>query len=364
MFLTPADEGFAHQTSLPLMMVASSDPNWRERYWFSVQDVRNKDFILSGGFGKYPNKDVIEACAMVQHGDRQWNVRASRQLLPEAGSIAAGPFKAEIIEPFRHLRLRLDDNESGIAYDLHWRADTPALLEERHFEVNRARVTHDIIRYVQLGRMEGVITVGDKTFELTLDSGWAQRDHSWGTRPMAPVPGDPPVASTEWNLLAFCPIQFPSFVLHIYLFETQAGEPTHLSAMAHFRDGRHRGDRVVAVDHDFVWDNAATVRTLVGGKISIRFKSGTSLDIDVTALAPRAYLQGGGYGVDQGNWKGENHFEHEIWDLSEPTKLRDYIKGSSDHMLEARCGGETGYGIIEYLVRSGHIKYRRPKAAS
>lgn len=360
MFLIPGDEGFAHQTSLPLMMAANSDPNWRERYWFSVQDVRGKDLILTGGFGKYPNKDVLEACAMVQHGDRQWNVRASRQLLPDSGTIAVGPFAAGIVEPFRHLRFRLDANEAGVSYDLNWHADTPALLEERHFEVNRARVTHDIIRYVQLGRMEGTIAVDGRTFELSVETGWAERDHSWGIRPMAAQPGDPPVASSAWNLLAFCPLQFPSFVLHVYLFEAQAGEPTHLSALAHFRDGRHAGDRVVAVDHDLAWDYAAPVRTLVGGRLSARFKSGAVLDIDLKALAPRAYLKGGGYGIDQGNWKGESHFEHEVWNLADPALLREYVKGSSDHMLEASCAGETGYGIIEYIVRSGHEKYRRP----
>src|SRR5690606_16477096 len=115
-----------------------------------------------------------------------------------------------------------------------------------------------------------------------------------------------------------------------YLFEAQAGDPTHVSALIHYRDGRHQGDRIVAIDHDLTWDFNALVRTLVGGELVVRFKSGSSLSIDVTALRPRAYLQGGGYGVDQGNWKGESHLEHETWDLSDPERLREYIKGSSD----------------------------------
>nr|WP_295469325.1 hypothetical protein [Mesorhizobium sp.] len=360
MFVTAGDEGFSHQTSLPLMLVANSDPNWRERYWFSVQDIRNRSLILSGGFGKYPNKDVMEACAMLRHGDRQWNVRASRQLLPDPTAIAVGPFAVEVVEPFRHLRFRLAENASRVSFDLHWRADTPAMLEERHFEVNRARVTHDIVRYVQLGRIEGVIGIEDESFDLTLETGWAERDHSWGIRPMAPVPGDPPVASAEWNFLAFCPLQFPSFVLHIYLFEAQAGEPTHLSALVRRRDGRHGDDQVVVIDHDLEWDHSMPVRTLVGGRLILRFRSGRSLDIDLQALAPRVYLQGGGYGVDQGNWKGESHLEYEMWNLADLDRLRDYNRGASDHMVEARCEGETGYGVIEYIVRSGHRKYHRP----
>lgn len=360
MFLTGADESFNHQTSLPHMVVGNSDPNWRERYWYSVQDVKGKDLILSGGFGKYPNKDVFEGCVMVQHGDRQWNVRASRQLLPHPGLISVGPLRAEIIEPFRSLRFRLDHNPSGVSFDLQWRSDTPALLEERHFEINRARVTHDISRYIQLGRVEGTIKVETMTFELSYETGWAERDHSWGIRPMASVPGDPPMASAQWNLLAFCPMQFESFVLHIYLFEAQAGEPTHLTASIAYRDGRHADDGIVAVDHEFDWDYSTSVRTLIGGTLTLTFRSGRRLPIEIAALAPRVYLQGGGYGVDQGNWKGEYHFEHEVWDLSQKQNLKNYIKGTSDHMFEASCEGETGYGIIEYLVRSGYRKYRRP----
>ena len=52
LFLTGADEYFNHQTALPHQVVASSDPNWRERYWVSVHDVVSRDYVLSFGFGK------------------------------------------------------------------------------------------------------------------------------------------------------------------------------------------------------------------------------------------------------------------------------------------------------------------------
>src|SRR3546814_206000 len=220
-FLTAHDESFNHQTSLPHMMVSNSDPNWRERYWFSIQDVERQDFILSGGLGKYPNKDVLEGCVMVQHGDRQWNLRVSRALLPEPGKMRVGPLSVEILEPFRILRFQLDHNESGLAFDLTWTSDWPPFLEERHFEVSRARVTHDIIRYIQLGRWEGEVHVADQHFAFTPSTGWGERDHSWGIRPMASTPGDPPIASPEWNFLCFCPMQFETLALHLYIFESQ-----------------------------------------------------------------------------------------------------------------------------------------------
>jgi hypothetical protein len=359
-FLTAPDEYFNHQSAFPHMMVGSSDPNWRERYWFSIQDVKNKNLIVSGGFGKYPNRDVLEGCVMAQHGDKQWNLRVSRSLLPRSDAISVGPLSAEIVEPLRALRFRLEDNPSGVAMDILWRADLPPMLEGKHFEVSRARVTHDIMRYVQLGRVEGVVNIENVEFRLTRENGWGERDHSWGVRPMAKMPGDPPVASAEWNFLAFCPMQFESFALHFYLFEAQAGRPTHLSASI-VRKDENNNDDIVSVNHDFEWDFAAPVRTLKGGRITIAFYSGRVMAIDMTTLAPRAYLQGGGYGVDQGQWKGDFHLEHEVWDLA-PDKLKNYILGASDHLFEARCDGEVGYGVIEYLVRSGYAKYARPKA--
>lgn len=358
MFLTGPDEFSNHQVAFPHFMVGVSDPNWRERYWFSVQDVVTRDFILSCGFGKYPNKNVMEGFVIAQQGSRQWNLRVARQLLPASDRISVGPLSLEIVEPFRTLRLRLEENPSGMALDLSWHGELAPMLEKKHFEINHARVTHDIIRYVQLGRVEGAVRIPGNHINLTLDSGWGERDHSWGIRPMNPAPGDPPVASAEWNFLAFCPLQFEDFAVHLYLFEAQEGKPSHVSASLVRRDGT--GEAFSAVSHDFEWDYQAAVRTLVAGTLTLHRDSGPSLTICLVALAPRVYLRGGGYGLDQGHWKGELSIEHETWDLSSGDTLRKYVQGSSDHMVEALCGGETGFGIIEYVVRRGHSKYARP----
>jgi hypothetical protein len=362
MFLTGPDECFNHQLALPHFMVGASDPNWRERYWVSVQDVVSQDFILSLGFGKYPNRDVMEGFAIVQHGDKQWNLRVSRQLLPASDRIEVGPLRAEIIEPLRALRFRLDENESGIVFDLVWRSEFPPMLEEKHFEFDRARLTHDLVRYVQLGRVEGRVSLPGKAIVLTPDRGWGERDHSWGLRPMRPSLEDPPPASAAWNFLMFCPIQFESFAIHLYLFESQAGRPTHLSALL-VRLPQDSGDaEIEVVKHELAWDENAPVRTLAGGSISLVLASGEKWRIELKALGPRVYLKGGGYGVDHGKWKGERHIEHEVWDLSIAERLKEYVRGSSDHMIKATCNGQTGYGIIEYIVRSGHQKYRRSKS--
>lgn len=358
LYLSPGDEYFVHQLALPLHTVATSDPNWRERYWISIHDVVNQDFVLSVGFGKYPNRDVMDGFCIAAKGDVQRNLRASRTLTPRLTDIAAGPLSVEIIEPLKSFRFRLDENETGMAFDLVWNASVPPALEGRHFEVNRSRVTHDLVRYVQTGRITGDLTFGDERFDVTPDRWWGVRDHSWGMRPMSANPGDPPVASVQWNFLGFIPIQFPSFSIHIYLFESQPGRPTHLTAsiMRPESSGAH-DDEIRSVTHDFRWVENAPVQTLIDGRITIDFFSGETMEIDVKACPGRAYLKGGGYGTYQGKWFADAHSENESWDLSDSEALRGYNSHSSDHLFEAHCNGETGYGIIEYMIRRGYSKY-------
>lgn len=355
--LSPPDEYFNHQVALPHQVVASSDPGWRERYWVSVFDTVAQDTVLSFGFGKYPNRDVMDAFAIASRGDLQRNLRASRQLLPDNDRIAVGPLSAEILTPLEKLRFRCADNEADIAFDLEWQASVAPVLEGRHFEVNRGRISHDLVRYVQTGQLGGRISIGGETIDVTPDRWWGVRDHSWGVRPMSAAPGEPPVASAAWNFLAFCPIRFPSFSLHIYLFEAQPGRPTHLTATIMRPPGGDEDDDIQSVEHDFQWRENAPIQTLEGGTLRIGFFSGRTLEIDVRACAGRAFLAGGGYGFFQGKWMAPSHLEHDIFDLTDAARLRDYNAHASDHLIEARCGDEVGYGIIEYLIRRGYAKY-------
>ncbi|MGR3322498.1 MAG: hypothetical protein ACU0CX_11495 [Sagittula sp.] len=363
MQLTAPDEFFNHQVALPHSVVGNSDPAWRERYWISVQDTTRDDLILSLGFGKYPNHDVTEAFAILQHGDTQHNLVLSREMGRESDRIAVGPLRADVIEPLERLRFVLDrDNKAGFSFDLNWTGAGPCLLEDKHFEVNRARVTHDIIRYVQLGRIGGTIGLPDgSTATLSPETAVGQRDHSWGIRPMAPPPGAPPVKSVEWTFLAFMPFVFPTFSMHLYLFESAPGRPVHLSALVGFPDGSV--STVERVDHDFDWDVTAPAMTLKGGRLAVLLSDGRRFDIEVAAKTPRVYLSGGGYGHDQGRYKGIYSEEADTYDLSDHDRLRGYAIGSSDHAIELTCDGDVGHGIIEYIVRRGHPYYAGREAA-
>jgi len=355
--LSAPDEYFNHQFALPHQVVASSDPNWRERCWISIFDTVKQDTVLTLGAGKFPNRDVMDNYAVLSRGGKQRNLRAARQLLPHNDKVFAGPLSIEVIEPFKQLRLRLGPNETDVEYDLTWHGSVAPALEGNHFEVNRGRVTHQITRYVQTGQIEGRIRCGDEEISVTPDRWWGVRDHSWGIRPMSRKEGDPPAAPPRWNFLAFCPIRFPDFSLHFYLFESKPGRPTHLSASIMRPDGAEEdNDEIQSVTHEFTWKEGAPLPTLAGGMIRITFFSGRVMDITVRGCEGRAYLKGGGYDWFFGRWWGENHIEHDVYDFA-PDNMRGYNSHSSDHLIEATLDGQTGYGIIEYMMRRDYGAY-------
>jgi hypothetical protein len=361
MHLSAADEYFTHQTSLPHAMVATSDPSWRERYWVSFQDVRNGDTVLTLGLGKYPNQDVLEAFVCLSTNGTQRNLRLSRTLLPDA-SMSVGPFSCEIVDPLRRLRFRLEDNESGISFDITFEATMEPLLEGRFFQVSRARATYDAIRYVQHGRARGTLTTPDGTVEITPEQWWAERDHSWGTRPLPRAEGQPPGIRPEWKMLVFAPLQLPDFAVHVYLQESEPGRPVHLSAGLVAPVGSDRAfDTIVGVEHELQWIKDAAAPTLVGGHLSLLLYGGERIDLGIRALPGRAHLRGGGYegwnGWKQGNWRGELTSESDAWDLSDASQFYRYAKAGSDHLVEVTHDGDTGYGIIEYMVLPGYGRY-------
>jgi hypothetical protein len=68
-----------------------------------------------------------------------------------------GPLACDVREPLRELRFTLDDNESGLTFDLTFAATLEPILEGKSFQGSRARTTYDAIRYVQHGRASGEI---------------------------------------------------------------------------------------------------------------------------------------------------------------------------------------------------------------
>lgn len=367
--LSSIDESFQHQVAFPQTVVSSSDPGWRERYWVNLQDTRTKERSISLGLGKYPNQDVFEGFVCLSESGVQTNVCLSRSIATSSldkGALQVGPLRVEIVEPFRQLRFVLDSNSSGIELDVTWTSVCDPILEERHLEIDRGRVTHDLIRYVQLGRVGGTLSTSSGSIEVEPEDWYAERDHSWGLRPIPVKQGAPPAQPPAWKFLMFCPMQFETFAAHIYLYEAVPGQPLHLSAALVGTYGHQDPPQVRSISHDLRWVEDAPAATLEGGSIRLELADGSVREILIAAHPQRIMLRGAGYGRDHGDWKGEDWLQVDQWDLSDPEVVRKAAGASTDHLVEASCDGEVGFGVMEYVVRTGYPKYhaaqrRRPQ---
>ena len=180
--LTRFDELTCHQVVSTFDHPETSDRAWTEKLWCHVHDVTG-GLTLATGLGVYPNRNVIDGygCACVD-GERQHNVRLSRELRPRIDELALGPLSYEVLEPFRRVRVAMAENDRGLSYDLELLGRFDPGEESPQYGRSRGRMFVNTCRYAQTCRARGWIKVEGKTFEVDEDGYRAHRDHSWGIR--------------------------------------------------------------------------------------------------------------------------------------------------------------------------------------
>ncbi len=130
------DEFPIHQTPLSLGLVATSDRNFYDRYYFNAHD-RTGDVFLITGLGVYPNLGVADAYAVVRRGDRQWALRCSDPMMDDRLRPHVGPYRVEVLEALQRVRLVCDGDEHGLGFDLTWDGSFPAVDEQHHLMPRR-----------------------------------------------------------------------------------------------------------------------------------------------------------------------------------------------------------------------------------
>jgi hypothetical protein len=208
--LTPYDEFPVHQAPHPFSHVPSTDYSWDDGYYFGVFSPADKVF-LAIGLRVNPNTDMVGGYALMNVGGQQLTVRFSRCWRGNY-DLSVGPFSIKFVEPLRTIRLVLEINDSGLAFDLLWEGASPAFLEDHHVSTTRGRNSTDQTRYSQPGSASGTIKLRDRVFNVE-NVGWSgSRDHSWGLYagrpPLSPAPSLlPPVrrdgpqrASRFWTI--------------------------------------------------------------------------------------------------------------------------------------------------------------------
>jgi hypothetical protein len=354
----PLDEYPIHQAPLSMRYVATSDRNAYDRCIFQAHD-RTGDVFLITGLGVYPNLGVIDAYATVRRGDRQVVVRASDALGEDRMAQEVGPFRIEVLEPLRRVRIMCDGDEHGIGFDMTFEGEFDAVEEPHHVHRMGDKILLDACRFAQAGSWTGVLRVEGDEYEVTPDRWVATRDRSWGIRPVgeAEPPGrgaaEPAMDGFWW---CWVPLRFDEFSLMVIIQESGSGHRILNEAVRIWpaRSGREP-EQLGWPEVDITYRSGtrhpehATIHLAQRGK---------PLTVEVDTLGFIPLHVGAGYGGDpdwsHGQWRGRNWVEGASYDLNDPTVAGRIPFGVIDHIGRATVDGDEGWGIFEHGTFGRH----------
>lgn len=366
------DDLIGHQAPAPFAQRAGNgDPRFTERYWYTLHPVNatvdGVPMIIDIGMGYYPNKGVMDVFAGITVGRQQHNFRASRTLGSTPLEAGAGPLRIEVLEGMKRHRLTLADNGSGFSFALDFEASFPAAQEKQNFRERKGQVEEDMVRISQFGRWRGWFALNGLRHEVTPQTWWGQRDHSWGIRSeMRTDDAAPPVQQHSGFFWTWSMFQFEDMGISIFLKEREPGKPHYLSASEFVRaaDGSVTHREATGATHDLEWADDPLGQTIVAGTLTLEFADGPPRTVRMESQEARFYLKGGLYGGFKGWNHGDNvgpyHSDHDVWNLDD-AHTRAKARTLGDHVVRATCDGRTGIGISEYGVAPGYPRYTGPQ---
>ena len=370
--MSAQDDLIGHQAPAPFAQRAGNgDARFTERYWYTLHPISGTvdgvPMILDIGMGYYPNKDVMDVFAGITVGRKQHNFRASRTLGATPLEACAGPLRIEVVEGMKRHRLTLQDNDSGFSFALDFEASFPAAQEKQNHRERKGMIEEDMVRISQFGRWRGWFVIDGGRHEVTPQTWWGQRDHSWGIRSeMRTDEAAPPVQQHSGFFWTWSMFQFEDMGISIFLKEREPGKPHYLSASEFVRaaDGSVTHREATGAMHDLEWADDPLGQTIAAGSFTLEFAEGPPRTVRMQGQEARFYLKGGLYGGfkgwNHGDNKGDYHGDHDIWDLDDAaTRARARTLG--DHVVCATCEGRTGIGISEYGVADGYPRYPGPQ---
>ena len=358
--LTPYDDYPVHQAPYPFSYVPSTDPSWDEGYYFGVFNADAGVFLLTG-MRISPNTDMIGGHAAINLQGVQRGVRLSRTWRQHCHT-EIGPLQFEFIEPFRKIRISMDENESGYSFDLNWLALGPAHLSSHQIAVTRGRRTTDQTRYNQVGRASGWIRVGQQEFEVNPECWFACRDHSWGlyeARPPLAVPQQwlPPSESIGPARALRFSIFFATSECsgHVHLHEDGDGNQVDMNDAfgIGFEGGIDRGWdqprlRFIAARHELEFRKGT--RSVTRGTVFLDDENDGCWQLQFDVPHPPHVLIQAGY--HQGSWKDGGNIH--TWHVGANPYLEwdefDFSEQPAQHQLYGETEPKTVYGA-EHVAR-------------
>ncbi len=371
--LLPADELFTHQIVDTFASVGQSDPAWTEKVCGMAASMDGA-VQITFGFGKYTNRNVIDAYAGVARGVTQWVVRGSRALSSDPDTVNVGPIRYEILEALQKIRVVLEPNEvQPIAFDLVFDAAAACVLEEREDrrDLHGYRRATDQIRYHQTGRASGWLSIDGQRQDIHPDSWVATRDKSWGVRPMVGVPpadAEPdyqqhiPQALAIWNPLLFTRPDGTSYAFHHYYINFAGPGFSHQRVQGGFEDLTGQTDPILDMTPELEFD--APTKRLQGGIFNLTMADGSHRPLHFKKLSETGFYLGaghyhGGDGQYHGSWRGPFHVDG---DYSEDASRLDTIERYHQFrdcliVVEDPVGGGVGCGNCQTHIHGAWPRF-------
>jgi hypothetical protein len=365
--LSELDDTLWHQIPSTFDHVGTSDPRFFDRFWFAVYEPGGRA-ALQFTLGVYNNMNVVDGGFIVVHDGRQYNLRVSRSLRPRFET-SVGPMRVEVVRPLEEFVLLVEDGDHHVHGELRWRGVLPPEEEKPHFERIRGRVAQEYQRFDQVGVCSGWLDIDGVRVEL--DDWWACRDHSWGVRPSMgipePVTGAAVSVTTVGSLFSFLFFSTDSLAGHVQIAERGA-ERTYLTGLARDRRDLSRAD-VHVVDATLRLEFYDETRRFRDAWCDVTLDDGRRATIRSTALGPPMAMPGLGYsgGFDDGQglgvWRGDDHREVDVWDVSNPAEVVDANGARSNpvHRIQPVHVTITGDGLegegtgSHTLIANGHL---------
>jgi len=353
------DEYPYHQITATFAGVGGTDPAWNDGHYLCLSDAAG-EVSLASTLRLYQNNDVMDGFVCVRHAGRQYNIRVSRRLRPDMGTLAVGPLRLEIVEPLRAVRLVLEDNEHDIALDVTCRSTV--LPYEGPAELTRVdgRLISERLTYEVTGKCEGWVQVGGDRIHLDPATDSFFRNHSWGYQAGRGGPrqyGAPLVGVQrrvpgvrQWVLF-----DMPDH--GGFWFADASGRAASGKGAILYPD---RSVPVVNVEHELEFYEGG--RRMRSGTVRLTDGDGVVREYTVEDLG-WVYTQGGGYfggfddGLGQGVYRGDAHIEGEVWDVSHPTTIVgadgnafEFDHAWAENFTRLTCDGQRGLAHFECVV--------------
>jgi hypothetical protein len=373
LLLTPLDEYPWHQTMAPFPLPSTSDTHFNDGYYFGFYAAGTFAFF---GMRLYPNTNVIDGYAGAAIGGAQRTVRASRVLRPRVTELEVGPLKLELPEPMKRQRLVVAENESGISFEVCIEASGPPFLESPDIHYRMGRLLNHVLRYTQLGRADGSMTVDGKTVPV---KGWyGCRDHSWGIRasmgPHIALRGIEPTTGDPRAIRIWLPFevegsdgaasrQVGMFALH------EDSDGNRLDFDGRLWEGDGPEVSVLSAGHQFQYTPGT--RRLERGEFSIATATGAehsySFEVVADPISPQGYgyVRGWQNGEPPGTWRGPEHVETDSFRVDDAAEVAgpDHVEarrrlGVTEYAATVRhSDGRTGMTQIEHAVYKPYRPY-------